>query len=70
MLEKWNTSDAYIKVTYHQIVKKQLPIQGVQTIYDKNYNSSKLGNFTKTSKAESITNLHNSQIKMKKELQP
>ena len=70
MLEKWNTSDAYRKVTYHQIVKKQLPIQGVKTIYDKKYNSSKLGNFTKTSKAESITKLHNSQIKMKKELQP
>ena len=62
----FNDSYAYIKVTQHHIVQKQLPIQRVKKIDDKKYKSSKSSNSSKTSKAESITKLRNSQIKMKR----
>ena len=64
-----NASDAYIKVTQLQIVKKVINTNiEKQSDYAKP-KSSKSSKSTKTSKAASITKLQNDQIKMKKHLQ-
>ena len=47
----FNDSYAYIKVTQHHIVQKQLPIQRVKKIDDKKYKSSKSSKSTKLKKA-------------------